>query len=155
MRCQIGEEAPEILIVEDDSTFLSFWGRLLKDLGVRGFELVSTPKEAQDAILSHRYRLIVSDINMPGINGYELAKLACNINPDSRIILTTAYSTDLSRFDLENCQFHLLHKPYLNISDLKKFIQHMLDGDDSFDDLSEDSFSESNEDYPDVMEWKL
>ena len=80
-----------------------------------------------------------------GRDGHEVVKAA---DP------TAVPGTDLSRFDLSDCRFHLLHKPYGDISALKVFLRHIIDGDNSFDDLSEDSFSE-NEDYPQVTEWKL
>ena len=100
-------------------------------------------------------QVLNSDIVMPGAYGYELARIACRRNPACRMVLTTGYGTDLSRFDLSDCRFHLLHKPYTDLGALKVFLRHLLgDEEPSFDDISEDSFSE-NEDYPQVTEWKL
>jgi DNA-binding NtrC family response regulator len=143
-----------ILIVEDDSTFLSFWRRFFDDLGIHDYKLVSNPYEAKDIILRGGCRLLISDINMHGMSGYELAKICCEQSPETSIILTTAYEAHLSHFDLEDCKFHLLYKPYNNLEELAKMIRHILAGDASFDDLSEDSYSE-NDEYPLVTEWKL
>ncbi|HPM41481.1 MAG TPA: response regulator [bacterium] len=144
----------KIVVVEDDPTMLFFWGRILKDLGVEDYELFSDAVEAKMLLQEIPCTLLISDIVMPGAYGYELARIARRRNPACTIVLTTGYGTDLSRFDLSDCRFHLLHKPYGDISALKVFLRHIIDGDNSFDDLSEDSFSE-NEDYPQVTEWKL
>ncbi|MBN1283075.1 MAG: response regulator [Proteobacteria bacterium] len=148
------KSAVEVVVVEDDPTFLSFWKRFLEAMGVSDFMLIANPFEAKEVLCRVSCKLLISDINMRGINGYELAKLACDFNPACSVILTTAYGANLKRFDLKNCAFHLLFKPYNDIGELNKLVKHLLKGENSFDDLSEDSWSE-NEDYPQVIEWKL
>lgn len=148
------QSAGRVVVVEDDPTFLSLWERLLKDLDVTDFDLFSSPVEAGLFLEEMPCRVLISDVVLPVINGYELAKIACRRNPVCRIVLTTAYGTDLSRFDLTDCRFHLLHKPYTDLTALKRFMKHVINGDSSFGDLAEDS-SSGNEDYPEVTEWKL
>lgn len=143
-----------VLVVEDDPTFRSFWTRLFADMGVNNYVILSDPKEAIRYIERDHFTLLISDVVMPHLNGYQLAQYACKYHPEIQIVLTTGYSTDLSRFDLKDCRFHLLHKPYCNISEIKKLIGHLINGEDVFEDASEDSFSE-NEDYPLVTEWRL
>ncbi len=143
-----------VIVVEDDRTFLSFWKRFLEKIGVRDYRLISNPYEAKELIQQQGAQLLISDITLKGINGYELAKLARERSPKCRVILTTAYSANLSRFDLASLAFHLLPKPYTNLAELEKLIRHLIAGDEHFDDISEDSFSE-NEEYPQVTEWKL
>ncbi|MFH0799887.1 MAG: response regulator [Pseudomonadota bacterium] len=144
----------KIVVVEDDPTFLSFWGRMLQDLGLKDFELFSDAAEAGLLLEEVPVGLLISDVVMPSRNGYELARIASRRNPGCNIILTTAYATDLSRFELAGCRFQLLHKPYTDLAALRRFIMHIIDGDVEFDDISEDSSSE-NEDYPGVTEWRL
>ena len=141
------------LVVEDDTTFASFWIRLFDEMGI-DLKIVDDSLEAVKLLDKEEFTLIISDVVLPHLNGYELAKYACKKYPDVKIVLTTGYSTDLSRFDLTGCRFHLLHKPYSNIAEIKKMISHLVKGEDVFEDASEDSFSE-NEDYPLVTEWKL
>lgn len=144
----------QVIVVEDDRTFLSFWGRFLEELGIYDYELVSNPVAAEALLEKSECRLLISDINLPAINGYELAKTARKRSPACSVILTTAYGANLSRFNITDCQFHIVYKPYNDLNELAKIIHHLLAGDVSFDDLSEDSFSE-NEDFPMITEWKI
>ncbi len=143
-----------VLVVEDDRTFLSFWHRILDDLGIVDYELVTDPTEAARILKERSCQLLISDIIMPAVNGCELARLAKRHQPDCGIILTTAYGTDLARFQLDGIRIHLLHKPYTNIAELKRMVTHLLNRDESFDDISEDSFSD-DEELPLVTNWKL
>lgn len=154
MKTQPIEITGKIIVVEDDPTLLSLWGRLLRDIGVSDFDLFSDPWEASLLLGEMPCKVLISDVVMPKINGYDLAKIASRRNPNCNIILTTAYGTDLSRFDLADCHFHLLHKPYIDLAAIRRFVMHIVNGDSAFDDLAEDSSSE-NEDYPAVIEWKL
>jgi len=148
------KQVSAIVIVDDDPVYLTFWRRILTDIGVSNLRLTSDPREAMKMLKKSPCRLLISDIIMPHIKGYELARFVNETYPDCPIILTSGFSTDLSRFDLSNPRFHLLHKPYTDLKDLRNFLKHILNGDDTFEDISEDSFSE-NEDYPEVVEWKL
>ena len=142
-----------VMVVEDDPTFRSFWRRVFKELGVDDYVIYSDAKEATRS-LDGSFGLLISDVIMPRMNGYELAKYACKHYPNLKIVLTTGYTTDLSHFNLNDCSFHLIHKPYNNIAEIKKMILHLLKGEDVFEDASDDSFSE-NEDYPLITEWRL
>lgn len=145
-----------ILIVEDDPTFRSFWIRIFRELNVNDedYVLLSNPLDAMKRLEEEPFDLLISDVVMPHITGFELAKLACKKNPKMDILMTTGYMTELKRFGLQGCRFHLLYKPYNNIGEIKKLISHLIKGEDVFDDASEDSYSE-NEDYPCITEWKL
>ena len=143
-----------ILIVEDDPTFLKFWRRFLRDLRIEEFELVDDPTLAKELLEHAPYQLLISDVILPAMNGFDLAKLARQHHPDIEVLLTTAYGAKLARFDLEGMKFHLLHKPYTNLTELKRLLSHLINGEDVFSDASEDSHSD-NEDYPAVTEWKL
>lgn len=148
------EHGIRVVVVEDDPTFLKFWERILVDLGVENYELFLDAKEAALMLQEVPTSLLISDIVMPDVSGFDLAHIVRKRNPGVSVVLTTGYGTDLGRFDIKDCPFHLLHKPYTDMKALKLFIQHLLDGDTSFEDISEDSFSE-NEEFPQVTEWKL
>lgn len=143
-----------VLVVEDDPTMLAFWDRLLMKLGVTQRVLLTSAIQAKNLLDHSDFDLLISDIIMPYINGYDLARHARDSIKDIEIVLTTAYSTDLSRFNLKGLRLHLIHKPYIDLGGLSKMIAHLLHDEDVFEDAEEDSWSD-NEDYPEVTEWKL
>lgn len=144
----------KVVVVEEDPTFLQFWIRMLKDLGAEDCEFFSDAADAEASLKKTPCHILISGVVMPQALGYELAKIAYDKNPHCNIILSTAYSTDLSRFDIAKFPFHLIHKPYKDIGIVKSLLKHVIDGSISLDDMSEDSFSE-NEYYPHVTEWEL
>ncbi len=79
----------KILIVEDDKdlnrTVCAF-------LNQSGYESVGCldASEAYDAMYGNTFDLIVSDIMMPGIDGYEFAKTVRSLNEDIPILFMTA-----------------------------------------------------------------
>lgn len=150
----MGKSTFDVIVVEDDNTYLQFWKRFLDDLGIDDYVLITNPYKARDLLIKGGCKLLISDVNMPDINGYELAKIAIETRPECAVIMTTAYSANLSRFDLGSFPFHLLYKPFSNLEELAKLVKHLVKGETSMDDISEDSWSE-NEDFPMVTEWKL
>ncbi|MDO8527563.1 MAG: response regulator [Deltaproteobacteria bacterium] len=143
-----------ILVVEDDPTYLHLWGRLFKDMGFKKVLLASSPKEGLKILKEKKIDFLISDVVMKDMSGYELAKLARKILPTITILLTTGYQTDLSRYDLVGLKCHLLHKPYHNLTDVCILLERLLSGEDVFADMDEDSFSE-NIDNPEITEWTL
>ncbi len=79
----------QILVVEDDKdlnrTVCSF-------LNGSGYQAVGChdAKEAYDAMYGNTFDLIVSDIMMPGIDGFEFAKTVRSLNEDIPILFITA-----------------------------------------------------------------
>ena len=79
----------KVLIVEDDRelnrTMCGF-------LNQNGFETVGAlnANEAYDAMYGNMFDLIVSDIMMPGIDGYEFAKTVRELNQEIPILFVTA-----------------------------------------------------------------
>lgn len=143
-----------ILIVEDDPTYLHLWKRITADLGIEHCVGLARPDQAEKLLSRQPFDLLISDIVLPKMNGYELAKIARKKYPAIEVLLTTGYQTDLSRFDLQGLKCHLLHKPYHDLTHVSLFLHRLINGEDLFAGMEEDSFSE-NEDCPEITEWTL
>lgn len=79
-----------ILLVDDEVDFLDIMSEFIED---EGYE-IETAANGDDAlkILENRsFDLLVSDINMPGIKGFELLNKVAHLYPDLKRILITAY----------------------------------------------------------------
>ncbi len=81
-----------LLIVDDDSDI----AQVLK-LGLQqnGFlvDSFTNPEEALQSFKSNAesYRLLLSDVRMPGLSGIQLARKVKEINPNVKVILMTAF----------------------------------------------------------------
>ena len=150
MKC---EDTKRILVVEDEPSVLHFWKRFLDDLEISHHDVIADPKDAKLLLENNVYHLLITDVVMPDVNGYELAKFARECDPEMEIILATAYDMELSRYkEAAKQQLHLLRKPFTNLDELKNLVSCLLCGTDVFSDASEDSWSD-DEDFPLVTKW--
>ena len=81
-----------ILIVDDDESVRD----VVKDMLVREGYVVDVAVDGRDAqarILEGAYHLIITDLMMPGADGLEVLKSALSLDPDTSVIIITAYAT--------------------------------------------------------------
>ncbi|HFE54016.1 MAG TPA: sigma-54-dependent Fis family transcriptional regulator, partial [Bacteroidetes bacterium] len=117
---------PRILVVDDDEILRA---TLTTILTRRGFEVdsVADGLEALDAIRSKVYDLVVTDIEMPRMNGITLLDRASALNPRLSFIVITAYASVESAVEaLRRGAYDYLLKP-LNFDDLILKIQRLLE----------------------------
>ena len=85
----MNKRSTNILLVEDDASLSTVLADYLrsKDYTV---ETANNGKEAWELIMIKHYDLIISDIMMPRMNGFELLQLVRAQNPDMPMIMLTA-----------------------------------------------------------------
>ncbi|GLQ47980.1 diguanylate cyclase response regulator [Dyella lipolytica] len=90
---------PKILVVDDTRANLVAMRRLLADCGAELVE-ASSGNEALSLCLDQRFALILLDVNMPDMDGFEVAALlaeAEQLHDTPVIFVTAAYADDLNR----------------------------------------------------------
>ena len=95
----------KILIVDDEKSVQFLYEKVFKkEINSGEFEIVFSIS-GEDALSivqrdnPEHYKLMISDINMPGLSGFELLKEMKSINPDMAIFMSSAY-TDTERQSL-------------------------------------------------------
>ncbi|MBN8720690.1 MAG: response regulator transcription factor [Sediminibacterium magnilacihabitans] len=85
-------EERKLLIVEDEKKIAN---ALKKGLSENGYhvEMAFDGLIGRKLFLSHSYDLVILDINLPGLNGYELCKTIRNHNQQVPVIMLTALSS--------------------------------------------------------------
>jgi len=83
---------PEILLVDDDKNSLKGLKTILEQDGYK-VTGASNGYEALRQLDEHAFDILVTDIKMPGIDGFTLLEEARKRDDDIRIILITAYSS--------------------------------------------------------------
>lgn len=147
-------DKPRVLVVDGDPLYLRVWEKIFRGITDCHYALTNDPAMVQALVAAQPIDLVISDVVMAGCSGYDLARYVQTTQPGAQIVLTTAYDCNLKNFNLDDPKFHILYKPYRNITDIQRFIQHLLRRENVFEESSEDSFSE-NELFPHVTEWYL
>lgn len=108
---------PVVLLVEDDEPIRELLARLLAD---RGLEVlaVGSGEEALDVERVRRIDLMLSDVMLPGQNGFEVARLIRQRSPHIRILFMSGYvNQNAARADEFDLGSMLLQKPF-SVADL-------------------------------------
>src|SRR5512135_3611049 len=81
-----------ILIIDDDQIILE---SLCKFLSSEGFETegAETFKAALSKLETNRYKLVITDINLPNGDGFEMLDIIRNNHPQTVAIVITGYGT--------------------------------------------------------------
>jgi len=81
-----------ILIVDDDALILESISELLRLEGYQ-VEAASVPEQALKMLDDGKYNLLLTDVNMPNVNGFELLKVVKRKHPETAVVLITGYGT--------------------------------------------------------------
>lgn len=113
----------KILIADDEESIRVMLSALLKKRGY-AFETAKNGQEALSALERSDFDLILSDIDMPGMNGMELAQ---NLTSAIPIIFMSGRKenfNEMEKLGVENCKGYL-PKPF-PLQDLLKKIKEVL-----------------------------
>src|SRR5580704_3992138 len=92
--------APETSLTPciDDHAELDLLSAAMEDMGYEAIT-TSNPEEALGLVRSGRCRLVLADVNMPGMNGYEFLDRALRNDPGIHVIVMTGEYTLESALD--------------------------------------------------------
>ena len=112
-----------VLIVDDEMALRSVLTYALSEFGYRVLE-ASNGLQALDVLESNEVDLVISDITMPEMDGFELVENIHKLYPNMLIQLVSGYSDKVD----EDVVLHkkLLYKPY-NINEMLQRIRKLLD----------------------------
>jgi CheY-like chemotaxis protein len=82
-------EAQEILLVEDDPEACVLLSKMLTLLGYRVIATGSAEEAVEKLAMGAQFSALVTDVNLPGASGIELAKHVYQMDRTVRIIFTT------------------------------------------------------------------
>lgn len=85
----------EILVIDDEQMILDMLEQILSAAGFK-VHLALGGQKALDLFEEHPVNLVLTDIKMPGIDGYHLLREIKAKNSEARIVLMSGYSNDLS-----------------------------------------------------------
>jgi two-component system, CitB family, response regulator DctR len=101
----------KILLIDDDVSHLKLLRILLEN---KGFDVKTTPRAINvlEILEKTKFDLIVTDFNMPDMNGIKLAMKVRGKYPDARIIMVTGdFSPDIAETAANAGISHIFSKP--------------------------------------------
>lgn len=114
-----------ILVVDDEADLADTCARLLRSMGyscVVAYDVAS----AMGLFDSDHPSLIISDINLPVSDGFEMARYVRTRSPNTPVILMTAYHTPQSASDAQAAGASAyIRKPFTN-KELVAMVQSLL-----------------------------
>lgn len=107
----MGELAKRILVVDDEENTRLGLSKLLSQEGFV-VELAANGSEALEILRRQRFNLVISDINMPDMNGIAFLREISRRFPSTNVIMITAYGGVESYLEAMNLgALEYLHKP--------------------------------------------
>ncbi len=115
-----------ILVVDDEASMREFLDVLLSKEGYR-VSLANNGKQAVKKIQKNSYDLVLSDIRLGDITGLDVLKEAKKQDPDTVVIMISAYSTtEIAVEAMNHGAYDFVPKPFDNI-ELKTTIEKALE----------------------------
>ena len=103
---------PTVFIVDDEERVCLSLGVILKNAGYR-YAYATSGESALKAIAGHKFDLILSDVHMPGIDGFELLERTLSLMPGTPFVLMTGDATvDAAVTALRMGAYDYLKKPF-------------------------------------------
>jgi two-component system cell cycle response regulator len=118
------DEKNSVIIVDDDKRLLEIFKTALSLEGYQ-CETASSAESALELINKTSFDIMLTDIRMPGIEGFELTHKAKKIIPDMAVIIMTAYAEEFSYDNaMEAGASDFIKKPF-TLNELMARIQHV------------------------------
>ena len=112
----------KILLVDDEPILLSSLSKILKNTGFENVHISSTGKSALEIVRKNKINVIILDLLMPEMNGYEFLEIIRNENPGIAVIIVSGEVEIPEQPLLENGAFAVLRKP-MDYNDLIRSIR--------------------------------
>ena len=113
------ENPPRILIVDDDLDFASLLSDVFSQASYE-VETLGDPTKVEEHLKARDFDLMVTDLRMPGIDGFELAGKVKTLRPDLPIIMVSGFLDAKARERMEGEGIVALYEKPLSVFSLLK-----------------------------------
>jgi CheY-like chemotaxis protein len=117
---------PRILIVDDEALVRWTLENVCKKARCQ-VTMVESGEKAIAALNSARFDLVITDMKMPDVDGFEVAEAAKRSLPHVPIIMISAWGDEESRRKARGASIYFVDKPF-NVLEIKRLIRSLIDG---------------------------
>jgi DNA-binding NtrC family response regulator len=102
----------DVLYVDDDRSCIELVGCIIDQLGLEA-DYAVCGEEALGILKNGSFAIMITDLNMPGMDGFELALMAKEFFPQMEIVIATgSFSPDIVQLAAEIGISRVIAKPY-------------------------------------------
>jgi DNA-binding NtrC family response regulator len=106
-------DAARIAVIDDDAEMLRVVARFLQRNECE-VEVFTDPRRAISALAERRFGVVISDVQMPGMNGLEVLERVREIHPGTIVIMITGFGSVQSAVDaMKKGAFDYISKPFV------------------------------------------
>ena len=106
------QQMPAVLVVEDEPMLLLVVAETLRDAGYEVWEAVNAHDALAILDAQPEIVLLLTDIKMPGMDGYQLAEASLARKPELKVMLMTGYSQTPLPKKMADMGIGVLQKPF-------------------------------------------
>ncbi len=115
-----------VLVVDDEEDIRTLVSEILEDAGYRT-TIAPGGAEAVDLLRSRSFDLVVTDLGMPVVGGWDVAREARSAWPDVRLLLLTGWGSTLDSAEVERYGIDRTLKKPFEMNELLGVIHELLD----------------------------
>ncbi len=115
-----------VLIVDDETSMREFLSILLEREGYTP-DTAENSEAALKYLSRQEYELVISDVNMPGLDGIGLLEKIKAVSPDTAVMMITAFSTTEQAVEaMKHGAYNYISKPF-KVDEIKLLIRNAIE----------------------------
>lgn len=112
-----------VLVIDDEESIRMLLKEYLEILGLNAYA-VASGQEGLAALKSEDFGLVLCDVSMPGMDGFEVFERVVESSPEQKFLFISGYSISGSRKHLVGQSMGLLRKPF-HLNDLREITSEL------------------------------
>ena len=113
-----------VLVVDDQQSMRAMARQILKQVGVIDVSLAASGEAALEQMMSRKFDVVISDLNMPGLSGAELAQ-KIKAHPVLKSIPVFLATSNVYRDQANDAVDHFIAKPFV-VGELREALESQL-----------------------------
>jgi two-component system, chemotaxis family, chemotaxis protein CheY len=113
-----------VLVVDDQQSMRAMARQVLKQVGVIDVSLAASGEAALEQMMSRKFDVVISDLNMPGLSGAELAQ-KIKAHPVLKSIPVFLATSNAYRDQANDAVDHFVAKPFV-VGELREALESHL-----------------------------
>lgn len=118
-------EPARILVVDDEEAFAQVMVEMLTECG-HAVCVARSGREAIERFETGRHDLVFTDLGMPGMSGWDVARAIKGMEPGTPVVLLTGWGKTISDDEIEGARIDMVLSKPVNMDDLSAIVSEAL-----------------------------